>query len=487
MVLFNHTTRELTAKIVYYGPGLSGKTTNLRALHERLDPASTGRLLSLATAQDRTIYFDLLPVELGNIKGYAVRFQLCTVPGQVFYNETRKLVLKGADGIVFVVDSQWSMLSHNLESYQNLRDNLREMGVAPDSIPVVVQFNKRDLPGILSVEALQESLGFRELPFVEAVAPDGRGVVETFKLASKLTFIDLMRRLQRPTSLAVLRAEATATGRGEIAQPVPPDATPAPSAPPPPPPEAAPVLVQPPPVESPFEMSDELPAPPVDEIFGIPLRDPDAPGPEELILPEPPPPTEEFETAAGPDDLDDTAPGGPAPVEVSGPFQASAGEETRGAAENEEPLDAAPSPELAPPPEAPATAPVETATELPAEAQATAPVETAAEPPAGASVTASIETAAEPPPGTLLGAGPAMPAFPAPEAAAPDAPASLLAAVAPGEFPEPYEALERRIEELEARLERVLTALRGALGDPPGGAGAARTRPSPGNPEDPGI
>ncbi|HEX7580518.1 MAG TPA: ADP-ribosylation factor-like protein, partial [Thermoanaerobaculia bacterium] len=159
MVLFNHTTRELTAKVVYYGPGLSGKTTNLKALHERLDQASTGRLLSLATAQDRTIYFDLLPVELGNIKGYAVRFQLCTVPGQVFYNETRKLVLKGVDGIVFVVDSQWSMLSHNLESYQNLRDNLREMGVVPESIPTVIQYNKRDLAGVLSIEALQESLG----------------------------------------------------------------------------------------------------------------------------------------------------------------------------------------------------------------------------------------------------------------------------------------------------------------------------------------
>ncbi len=168
MVLFNHSTRELTAKIVYYGPGLCGKTTNLRLLHEKLDQATTGRLLSLSTAQDRTIYFDLLPVELGNVKGYTVRFQLCTVPGQVFYNETRKLVLKGVDGLVFVVDSQWSMLSHNLESFQNLRENMQELGQNFDETAVVIQYNKRDLPGVLSVQALQESLGFQEFPFVES-------------------------------------------------------------------------------------------------------------------------------------------------------------------------------------------------------------------------------------------------------------------------------------------------------------------------------
>src|SRR5512140_1051964 len=197
MVLFNHSTHELTAKIVYYGPGLSGKTTNLRALHERLDKGSAGKLLSLATAQDRTIYFDLLPVELGNIKGYGVRFQLCTVPGQVFYNETRKLVLKGVDGIVFVVDSQWSMLSHNLESFQNLRENMTELGQSFDETAVVIQYNKRDLPGVLSVQALQESLGFQEYPYVESVAADAKGVVETFKLVSKMTFVQLLKRLQR--------------------------------------------------------------------------------------------------------------------------------------------------------------------------------------------------------------------------------------------------------------------------------------------------
>ncbi len=196
MALFNHATKELTAKIVFYGPGLCGKTTNLKILHQRLERGA-GKLLSLSTAQDRTIYFDLLPIELGNIKGYTVRFQVCTVPGQVFYNETRRIVLRGVDGLVFVVDSQWSMLSHNLESFQNLRENLSEEKVPLESLPVVIQYNKRDLPSALSVEALQESLGFQSYPYVEAVASEGMGVLETFKLASKLTFVDLLRRLQR--------------------------------------------------------------------------------------------------------------------------------------------------------------------------------------------------------------------------------------------------------------------------------------------------
>ena len=196
MALFNHAAKELTAKIVYYGPGLCGKTSNLKSLHQRLGHG-TGKLLSLSTAQDRTIFFDLLPVELANIKGYKVRFQVCTVPGQVFYNETRKIVLRGVDGLVFVVDSQWSMLSHNLESFQNLKENLHGEKTSLETLPVVIQYNKRDLPSALSVEALQDALGFHSYPFVEAVASEGSGVIETFKLASKLTFVDLLRRLQR--------------------------------------------------------------------------------------------------------------------------------------------------------------------------------------------------------------------------------------------------------------------------------------------------
>jgi signal recognition particle receptor subunit beta len=196
MVFYNASTRELTAKIVYYGPGLCGKTTNLQVLHRRLDPGTAGELLTLSTETDRTIYFDLLPVELGDIKGYTIRFQLATVPGQTAFNETRRIVLKGADGVVFVADSQWTMLPKNLESWQSLKENLVGNGTAVETIPIVIQYNKRDLPDILSVDAMQEALGFSSYPQVEAVASEGRGVTETFKLISKLTFLDLLRRLQ---------------------------------------------------------------------------------------------------------------------------------------------------------------------------------------------------------------------------------------------------------------------------------------------------
>jgi signal recognition particle receptor subunit beta len=215
MVFYNASTRELTAKIVYYGPGLGGKTTNLQVLHRRLEPGTAGDLLALSTESDRTIYFDLLPVELGDIKGYTIRFQLATVPGQTAYNETRRVVLKGADGIVFVADSQWTMLPKNLESWQSLKENLAANSLDIAAIPVVIQYNKRDLPDILSVPAMEEALGFSEYPHVEAVASEGIGVTETFKLISKLTFLDLLRRLQgRPPSEG---ASAVVAGNPEIA------------------------------------------------------------------------------------------------------------------------------------------------------------------------------------------------------------------------------------------------------------------------------
>jgi mutual gliding-motility protein MglA len=222
MVFFNASTRELTAKIVYYGPGLGGKTTNLKVLHQRLEPGTAGDLVALSTESDRTIYFDLLPVELGDIKGYRIRFQLTTVPGQTAFNETRRVVLKGADGVVFVADSQWTLLPKNLESWQSLKENLAANGLALDTTPVVIQYNKRDLPDILSVEAMQEALGFLAYPHVEAIASEGRGVTETFKLISKLTFLDLLRRLQnRPTpeSIAAPHSEAAAPEAEEEARP----------------------------------------------------------------------------------------------------------------------------------------------------------------------------------------------------------------------------------------------------------------------------
>ena len=218
MVIYNAATRELTAKIVYYGPGLCGKTTNLKVLHDRLEPGTAGKLLNLQTQTDRTIYFDLLPVELGDIKGYKIRFQLATVPGQTAFNETRRVVLKGVDGIVFVADSQWTMLPKNLEAWQNLKDNLKVNAVNFESIPVVVQYNKRDLADILAVDAMQEALGLSAYPFVEAVASAGRGVTETFKLISKLTFVDLLRRLQgrRAEEESAARAAADAAREDDL-------------------------------------------------------------------------------------------------------------------------------------------------------------------------------------------------------------------------------------------------------------------------------
>ncbi len=226
MALYNAATKELTAKIVYYGPGLGGKTTNLQLLHDRLEPGTAGKLLTLSTQTDRTIFFDLLPVDLGEIRGYRIRFQLATVPGHSSFNESRKITLRGADGIVFVADSRWAMLPENQESWQNLKDNLREVGLSFETIPIVVQYNKRDLPEILSIGAMQEALGLASYPFAEAVASAGRGVTETFKLISKLTFMDLLRRLQGPEPE---EEEAAASDRRAMLLVSPPGSAPEPA------------------------------------------------------------------------------------------------------------------------------------------------------------------------------------------------------------------------------------------------------------------
>ena len=187
MALFNYATKEITIKIVYYGPGLSGKTTNLQYLHSIFDPAKRGKLLSLATEADRTLFFDFLPIELGKISDFSIRFQLYTVPGQVRYNATRKLVLKGADAIVFIADSQRVMSEQNNESLKNMHENLIANSINPDDIPVILQFNKRDLPNILSVDELNNDLNRNmKYEYREAVAVDGKGVEDTFKHITKL-------------------------------------------------------------------------------------------------------------------------------------------------------------------------------------------------------------------------------------------------------------------------------------------------------------
>jgi signal recognition particle receptor subunit beta len=196
MVLFNHATREMTAKIVYYGPGLCGKTTNLMVIFDKLDPSQKGKMLSLATKTDRTLFFDLLPVDIGRVGAFNLKIQLYTVPGQVFYNETRKLVLKGADAVVFVADSQPSMVDSTRESFANLLENLEQNNIDPNDTPIIVQFNKRDIPGVLPVEQLQEALALEGYPYTEAAAIKGEGVMETFNLVSKITAKHLYARLQ---------------------------------------------------------------------------------------------------------------------------------------------------------------------------------------------------------------------------------------------------------------------------------------------------
>jgi len=188
MSFINYSSREINCKIVYYGPGLCGKTTNLQWIHEKLPIKNKGKMLSLATETDRTLFFDFLPIELGSIRGMKTRIQLYTVPGQVFYNATRRMVLKGADCVVFVCDSQEAMLDANLESLENLRQNLEANEIDADEIPMVMQYNKRDLPNALPIEILNERLNPKGLPYYEAVAMKGIGVEETLKGATTLVF-----------------------------------------------------------------------------------------------------------------------------------------------------------------------------------------------------------------------------------------------------------------------------------------------------------
>ena len=193
MVLFNYSTKELTAKVVYYGPGLCGKTTNLQWIHEKTPIKHKGKMLSLATEADRTLFFDFLPIDLGTIRGMKTRIQLYTVPGQVFYNATRRMVLKGADCVVFVADSQVERMDANVEAIENLDANLKTQGYDLNSIPYVLQLNKRDLPNVAPIDEMKQLLMRREQPVFEAVAAKGPGVFETLKGVAKLVLQELTK------------------------------------------------------------------------------------------------------------------------------------------------------------------------------------------------------------------------------------------------------------------------------------------------------
>jgi mutual gliding-motility protein MglA len=186
MSMINYASREITCKVVYYGTGLGGKTTNLEHIHSRVDPDSRGKMISLSTETDRTLFFDFLPVDLGEIRGFKTRFQLYTVPGQVYYNASRKLILKGVDGIIFVADSQAHRAEANVEAMHNLYENLASYRIDLDQIPFAIQYNKRDLDSALPLEELRRELNPGAVPDFEAVAIDGTGVFETLRAVSKL-------------------------------------------------------------------------------------------------------------------------------------------------------------------------------------------------------------------------------------------------------------------------------------------------------------
>lgn len=191
MSMINYASREINCKLVYYGPGLGGKTTNLEYVYNKVNPETRGKLISLATEQERTLFFDFLPVDLGSIRGFKTRFHLYTVPGQVYYNASRRLILKGVDGLVFVADSQAERMDANIAALENLYENLSDYGYDPYQLPIVLQWNKRDLPNAVPVDELRRQLNPMGLPEYEAVAVNGVGVFDTLKAVSKLVLKSL--------------------------------------------------------------------------------------------------------------------------------------------------------------------------------------------------------------------------------------------------------------------------------------------------------
>ena len=185
MSLINYSSREINCKIVYYGPGLCGKTTNIQYVYNKVAPETKGKLITLATEMDRTLFFDFLPLELGTVKGFKTRFHLYTVPGQVYYDASRKLILRGVDGVVFVADSQSSRFDANIESLYNLHENLEDYKLSVDDLPFVIQYNKRDMPDIIGLEDLEQEINPEGYPSLEAVATKGVGVFDTLKTVAK--------------------------------------------------------------------------------------------------------------------------------------------------------------------------------------------------------------------------------------------------------------------------------------------------------------
>ncbi|SYZ74024.1 Mutual gliding-motility protein MglA (modular protein) [Candidatus Zixiibacteriota bacterium] len=245
MVSINYATREVTCKIVYYGPGLSGKTTNLIYVHNKVPATTRGKMISLATEADRTLYFDFLPINIGTINGFAAKFQLYTVPGQVYYNATRKLVLRGVDGLVFVADSQAEKMDENIESLTNLKENLEEYGYNINEIPIVIQYNKRDLPGVLTVEELQAKLNPMGWKCFEGEAVGGRGVFDTLKMIIKLV-LDKAKSGKSASAASPAKEPVAVAAQASMESPA----------------ESAPPVEEQTPVTAPAEMQSPSPEPP---------------------------------------------------------------------------------------------------------------------------------------------------------------------------------------------------------------------------------
>jgi len=292
-MMINRATKEMTVKIVFYGPGLCGKTTNLEYIYEKAVPEKKGKLLTVATETDRTLFFDFLPMELGQIRGMKLRVQLYTVPGQVFYDATRRIVLRGSDGVVFVADSQAAMMEANLESLNNLKKNLQLNNLDPETVPLVLQYNKQDLQALAAFEDLEKTLNWRKVPSFPAVATVGTGVNETLKKIIEL----VVRKAHEQEAVLKAAQKMMSTGEG----PAPEEAKPAPVPPPaPPPPVTAPpsavVELQAPPEPQPepeplpesLEETQDFPpvqaVPPAPEDLPVEIVPEEAPAVEELPI-----------------------------------------------------------------------------------------------------------------------------------------------------------------------------------------------------------
>jgi signal recognition particle receptor subunit beta len=283
MVQINFASREVNCKIVYYGPGRCGKTTNLQIVHAKAPQNSTGELVSIATETDRTLYFDFLPLDLGTVAGMRTKFQLYTVPGQVYYDATRKLVLQGCDGIVFVADSNPDIMAENIESLDNLAKNLAENGLDIMDLPLVLQFNKRDMPNAMPVAEMAQALNRNNWPVVEAVAVNGDGVFQTLKSISQ----QVIRRLNREQGFADTGERKAKSVSSAMKSPITAGAAGAPPPPPSPPPRPAIAVAPPPPVIRPAAPPPPAPLKPSAPPLVAPAARSAAPAPQPVAQAQP--------------------------------------------------------------------------------------------------------------------------------------------------------------------------------------------------------